>query len=295
MKEEFVPVHPGEILLEEFLKPMGISQYRLAKDINVPPSQNLPDITITPFRAENQAEVKSLILAGLAEHWGALDPSKNPDLDDIAATYAGATFLLAWLQGRIVGTGALVPKTDSVAQIVRMSVAADMRRRGIGRLILRQLVERAKSAGYRQIVLETTATWHEVIAFYTRCGFRITHYHNEDAYFALDLGQQKEVMTMELILKGKGIPEQPHGRKPYGLKGRKLPIEHFVVRVTTPDNPFKPHRHEMSEVWYVLEGEGLVNLNGQEQAVEAGDLILLEPWVEHGLRSESAVKWVCIG
>jgi addiction module HigA family antidote len=30
------PVHPGEILLEEFLKPMGISQYRLAKDINVP-------------------------------------------------------------------------------------------------------------------------------------------------------------------------------------------------------------------------------------------------------------------
>jgi len=29
------PVHPGEVLLEEFLKPMGISQYRLAKDINV--------------------------------------------------------------------------------------------------------------------------------------------------------------------------------------------------------------------------------------------------------------------
>jgi addiction module HigA family antidote len=31
------PVHPGEVLLEEFLKPMGISQYRLAKDISVPP------------------------------------------------------------------------------------------------------------------------------------------------------------------------------------------------------------------------------------------------------------------
>ena len=30
-------IHPGEILLEEFLKPMGISQYRLAKDISVPP------------------------------------------------------------------------------------------------------------------------------------------------------------------------------------------------------------------------------------------------------------------
>jgi len=30
------PVSPGELLLEEFLKPMGISQYRLAKEIHVP-------------------------------------------------------------------------------------------------------------------------------------------------------------------------------------------------------------------------------------------------------------------
>lgn len=36
-KEKLVPIHPGEILLEDFLKPLGISQYRLAKDISVPP------------------------------------------------------------------------------------------------------------------------------------------------------------------------------------------------------------------------------------------------------------------
>jgi addiction module HigA family antidote len=30
------PIHPGEILMEEFLKPLGISQYKVAKDINVP-------------------------------------------------------------------------------------------------------------------------------------------------------------------------------------------------------------------------------------------------------------------
>jgi len=38
MKEKKLPpIHPGEILKEEFLGPMGISQYRLAKDISVPP------------------------------------------------------------------------------------------------------------------------------------------------------------------------------------------------------------------------------------------------------------------
>jgi len=35
MKRDMPPVHPGEILLEDFLKPMGITQYRLAKSIGV--------------------------------------------------------------------------------------------------------------------------------------------------------------------------------------------------------------------------------------------------------------------
>ena len=37
MPRRLPPVHPGEVLLEEFLKPMGVSQYQLAKDITVPP------------------------------------------------------------------------------------------------------------------------------------------------------------------------------------------------------------------------------------------------------------------
>jgi addiction module HigA family antidote len=36
MSKTLAPIHPGEILLEEFLKPMNISQYKLAKDISVP-------------------------------------------------------------------------------------------------------------------------------------------------------------------------------------------------------------------------------------------------------------------
>jgi len=37
MKKRLAPIHPGEILLEEFLKPLGVSQYKLAKAIKVPP------------------------------------------------------------------------------------------------------------------------------------------------------------------------------------------------------------------------------------------------------------------
>ncbi len=36
-KKTIAPIHPGEVLLEEFLNPLGLSQYRLAKDISVGP------------------------------------------------------------------------------------------------------------------------------------------------------------------------------------------------------------------------------------------------------------------
>jgi addiction module HigA family antidote len=43
MNSKLKPVFPGEILLEEFLKPMGLSQYRLAKEIGVP-AQRISEI-----------------------------------------------------------------------------------------------------------------------------------------------------------------------------------------------------------------------------------------------------------
>lgn len=40
MTEKYIdPIHPGEILLEEFMEPLGITQYRLAKDIHVQPTR----------------------------------------------------------------------------------------------------------------------------------------------------------------------------------------------------------------------------------------------------------------
>ena len=42
-EQRIPPVHPGEVLLEDFLKPMGLSQYRLAKALGVPP-QRIGDI-----------------------------------------------------------------------------------------------------------------------------------------------------------------------------------------------------------------------------------------------------------
>ncbi len=97
-----------------------------------------------------------------------------------------------------------------------------------------------------------------------------------------------------MIIRNAEVPEA-HGRKGYPIAGHQALLHHLAVRITTPNNPFKPHRHEAEEVWYIVEGEAWVELDGQEHPVETGDVIILEPWVEHGLRTEGRVKWVCLG
>lgn len=144
-------------------------------------------LKIFPFQPENQATVKSLILDGLVEHWGYLDESKNPDLDNIALSYAEATFLVAWLDDEIIGTGAFIPRSESQVEILRMSVKKELRRHGIGQQILSELCEKARQEGYKEVILETTETWQDVISFYLNYGFEITHYEGGDVYFSFDL------------------------------------------------------------------------------------------------------------
>ncbi len=138
---------------------------------------------IRPFRPGDQAAVRALVLDGLREHWGTLDPRFNQDLDDIAARYAGAVFLVAVSAGDVVGCGALVPLDARTAEIRRMSVKLPLRRTGLGTKLLRQLLRAARVQGFERIVLETTTNWNGVVAFYLRNGFRVTHIQGEDTWF----------------------------------------------------------------------------------------------------------------
>jgi len=144
-------------------------------------------LLLRPFQLSDQPAVKKLVLAGLVDHWKVLDPTKNPDLDDIQNHYKNATFLVVQENDRILGCGALVPRSLETAEIVRMSVDSLTRRRGIGTLILQRLRQEAHQQGFKEVILETTDTWQEVIAFYLHNGFHITHYQDGNVYFSIDI------------------------------------------------------------------------------------------------------------
>ena len=146
-------------------------------------------VSIAPFVPADQPAVKALVLNGLAGHFRALDPALNPDLDDIATHYADVVFLVARRGRTVVGCGALVPLDESTGEIVRMSVANDARRQGIGRLILDALCTEARMLGLNHLVLETTVDWKDVRAFYEDYGFTFTHEqdhrHSRQAHYEL--------------------------------------------------------------------------------------------------------------
>ena len=68
MSNKYPPIHPGEILLEEFLIPMEISQYRLAKDISVPP-RRINEIVLGKRAITPDTALRLSLFFGLSERF----------------------------------------------------------------------------------------------------------------------------------------------------------------------------------------------------------------------------------
>lgn len=142
------------------------------------------EVRLRDFQRGDQLAVRSLVLAGLREHWGAIDETLNPDLDDIAESYSDGRTLVVEVEGSLVGTGTVVRRGEGIAEIVRMSVHSDYRCLGIGRRIVDELLRTAAKWNASTVVLETSSHWDDVVAFYSRCGFQVTHH--ADGIFGRD-------------------------------------------------------------------------------------------------------------
>ena len=145
----------------------------------------MADDRIRPFTPADQDAVRTLVLAGLQDHWGTLDPTLNPDLHDIADWYGaldGYT-IVAEIDGRIVGTGTMHRVDDQTAVLVRMSVSRDHRGKGLGKALVRALADEARVRGYARLICETTDTWQDAINLYLATGFTISDRRDGDYHF----------------------------------------------------------------------------------------------------------------
>ena len=150
-------------------------------------------IALRPFAQADQPTLRRLVLDGLGDHWGTIDETINPDLDDIAGWYGpldGYTVVAcAENDGRLVGGGTLYRDDAQTARLARMTVDKTIRGQGLGRRLVAHLVEEARARGYAAVVCETTDTWQDAIGLYLRCGFTEVARRDGDIHFRLELDQ----------------------------------------------------------------------------------------------------------
>jgi len=101
------------------------------------------------------------------------DPGDWDDLWDIDASHIakGGDFLVYELRGRVVATGAVMPDGSGTAEVNHVRVHPALRRRGIGRAVMRALERRAIELGCVRTHLDTTVAQPEAIAFYLSLGY----------------------------------------------------------------------------------------------------------------------------
>lgn len=150
---------------------------------------------IRDFRRGDNAEVRRIVASVLREY--GLSPDcggTDADLTDIQASYVnrGGVFLTVLdSDGALIGCGGLYPLDNGEAEIRKMYLLPGARRQGLGRRLLRELIEAARSRGFSRIVLETASVLKEAIALYESFGFEKTQREHLadrcDQAFALDL------------------------------------------------------------------------------------------------------------
>lgn len=147
----------------------------------------MDDIIYGPFEPADQVCARHLILAGLGEHFGYIDETLNPDIDDITRNYVacGNYFIVANCDNTLIGTAALKMIGLTDGQIVRVSVSSAYRRRGIAAALVEHLIAEAMRRGLSKLLVETNKDWQPAIELYRRRGF--TEYDRDEGHVYLSL------------------------------------------------------------------------------------------------------------
>ncbi len=110
------------------------------------------------------------------------DPGASIPAEDAELTPPAGAFLLATVDGRAVGCGALKTASPGVGSIKRMWVAEDARGLGLGRRILVALEDQARRLGLGTLRLETNRTLSEARRLYAAAGYEEVTPFNDDPY-----------------------------------------------------------------------------------------------------------------
>lgn len=135
------------------------------------------DVNNYTFVAANNSQtatIKSVVFSVLREY-GLQPGTIDSCLDNVEQHYFGNGGYFGVLldeNNHIVATGGLYKLNDRRAEIRKMYLLSEHRGKGLGKMILHALIEKAKFLGFESIELETASVLKEAIGLYQKLGFK---------------------------------------------------------------------------------------------------------------------------
>lgn len=113
-----------------------------------------------------------------------LQPDEAPPMDLLLLADPSRKIIEAYLtraecfvmenQNQLIGTYVLLPTRPETIELVNIAVQENFQNKGIGKQLIRHALERAKEQGFQTIEVGTGNSSMSQLAFYQKCGFRIT-------------------------------------------------------------------------------------------------------------------------
>ena len=159
----------------------GISIMPFATDLADIPDSVLRENTsmpaetlqLRPFKLADAAAFRELNEAWIEKHFGLEEPDREVLGNPIGHVIEPGGFIyMACIEGRAVGSCALIPTRAGVYEIAKMAVAEQHRGRGIGRKLLTYVIEQARAAGATLLTLESSSVLTNAVRLYESLGFR---------------------------------------------------------------------------------------------------------------------------
>lgn len=152
------------------------------------------------IKAGDNAAVAKLIRS-ILESYGLDKPGTayfDPQLDDLASYYAGlegSAYYVLEEDGQILGVGGFGPVSRDICELQKLYVLASCRGRGLSSQLIKRIFQDAKSAGYKQIYLETAEELQEAVKVYEHFGFHslAQPLANDAGHTAMDIWMIKDL------------------------------------------------------------------------------------------------------
>jgi putative acetyltransferase len=153
------------------------------------------EIFIRPATNDDCAGVQKLVFGILREYDLTIETGgTDADIADIEAHYTrrGGVFeVIEDAGGNLLGTIGLYPLDAETIELRKMYFDRKLRGRGVGKLMLERMIEKAEALGFKRIYLETAGILKEAVALYEKYGFQPTtegiHSARCDAAYFLEL------------------------------------------------------------------------------------------------------------